>query len=120
MMLLLRGDVLLYLFEIGLAYGERRITALPFKVREVAPAFLQPCVRDAFQFFHPFRLRDDATEPRQNMHMIFHATNLDGRAIQLFGNAAEIRMQRVARRFVTQQRPSVFGGENQMDVNDEQ
>src|SRR5262249_15368131 len=91
-MLFLRGDVLLYLFEIGLAYGNRRVPALPFKAREVATAFLQPRIRDAFHFLHPFRLCDGAPEPRQHMHMILHAADLDGGAFQLFGNAAKIRV----------------------------
>ena len=32
-------------------------------------------------------------------------------------HAAEIRMERVARGFVAQERPAVFGGEDQMNVN---
>ena len=46
MMLLLSGDVLLHLFEIGLAYGEIRIAALPLEVGVIATAFLQPEVGD--------------------------------------------------------------------------
>ena len=49
--------------------------------------------------------------------MIFHAADLDGRTIQLFGNPTEIRMQRVARRFVAQQRPTVFRGKDEVNVN---
>ena len=40
MMIFLLGDVLLYLFEIGLAHGKIRVAALPFEVDEVAPTFL--------------------------------------------------------------------------------
>ena len=53
----------------------------------------------------------------KQMHMVFHAAHEEGRAIELFGDAAEIRVQSVARGFVAQERPSVFGGENQMNVN---
>jgi len=35
----------------------------------------------------------------------------------LFGDAAEIRVQRIPRGFVAQERPAIFGGENQMNVN---
>lgn len=49
--------------------------------------------------------------------MVFHATDEEGRAIELFGNAAEKRMKRVARGFVAQERPAIFGGEDQMKVN---
>ena len=51
------------------------------------------------------------------MDVVFHAADEEGRAIELFGNAAEIRMERVARGFVAQERTAVFGGEDQMNVN---
>ena len=51
------------------------------------------------------------------MHRVFHAADEEGRAIELFGDAAEIRMERVARGFVAEQRPSVFGRKNEMNVN---
>jgi hypothetical protein len=94
MMLLLSGDVFLHLFKVGLAHGEIRVAALPLEVGVIATAFFQPEVRDTFQFLHPFGLREGATEPRQHMHMIRHAADLDGRAIELFGDAAEIRVKR--------------------------
>ena len=56
MMLLLSGDVLFHLFEIRLADGKIRVTALPLKVGVITTAFLQPEVGDAFHFLHPFRL----------------------------------------------------------------
>ena len=117
MMLFLPGDVLLYRFEIRLAHGEIRVAALPLEVGVIATALLEPRVRDAFQFLHPFRLRDRATKSREQMNMVFHAADLDRRTIKLFGNAAEIRMQRIPRGFVAQQRPTVFGGKDEMNVN---
>ncbi len=90
---------------------------LPLEVGVIATAFLQPEVRDAFQFLHPFGLRDGAPEAREQMHVVFHAADEEGRAIELFGDAAEIRMERVARGFVAQERSAVFGGEDQMNVN---
>src|SRR5437773_8139453 len=118
MMLLLSGDVLLHLVEIGLAHGEIRVAALPLELGVIASALLQPEVRDAFQFLHPFGLRDGAPESREQMQVVFHATDEDGRAIELFGNAAEIGVERVARGFVAQERAAVFGGEDEMNVND--
>ena len=44
MMLLLPGDVLLYLFEIRLAHGKIRVAALPLEVSVIATAFLEPDV----------------------------------------------------------------------------
>ena len=49
--------------------------------------------------------------------MVFHSPGEDRRTIELFGDAAEIRVERVARRFVAQQLPAVFGGEDEVDVN---
>jgi hypothetical protein len=40
------------------------------------------------------------------MHVVFHAADEERRAIELFGDAAEIRMERVARGFVAQEWPS--------------
>ena len=106
-MLLLIGDVLLHLFEIGLAHGEIRVATLPLEAGVIATAFLQPEVGDAFQFLHPFGLRDGASEAREQMNVVFHAADEDGRAIELLGDAAEIRMKRVARGFVAQERATV-------------
>src|SRR5437667_4668947 len=117
MMLLLTGDVLLHLFEIRLADTEIRVATLPFEVGVIATAFLQPEVRDAFQFLHPFGLRDGAPEASEQMDMVFHATDEDGRAIELFGNPAEIRVEGVASGFVAQELATVFGGEDEMNVN---
>jgi len=95
-MLLLSGDVLLHRFEIRLAHGEIRVAALPLEVGVFTTAFLQPEVRDAFQFLHPFGLREGASEVREQMDVAFHAADEEGRAIELFGDAAEIRVQRGA------------------------
>ena len=53
------------------------------------------------------------------MDVVFHAADEEGRAIELFGDAAEIRVQRVARGFVAQKRPAVFGGEDGMNADAE-
>lgn len=51
------------------------------------------------------------------MDMVLHSTDENRRAIELFGYATEIRMERIARGFVAQERPPLFSGENQMNVN---
>ena len=117
MMLLLSGDVFLHLFEIRLAHGEIRVAAVSLEVGVIATTFPQPEVRDALQFLHPFGLRDGASEAREQMDVVFHTADEDGRAIELFGYAAEIRVERVARGFVAEKRPAIFGGEDEMNVN---
>src|SRR5437899_12705592 len=94
MMRFLAGYVLLHLFEIRLADAEIRVATLPFEFGVIATAFLQPEVRDAFQFLHSFGPRDGATESREQMHVVFHTADEDGWAIELLGDAAEIRMER--------------------------
>ena len=91
--------------------------ALPLEVGVIAPAFLQPEIGDAFQFLHPLGLREGASEAREQMVVVVHAADEEGWAIELFGDAAEIRIERVARGFVTQERSPVFGGENEMNGN---
>ena len=46
-------------------------------------------IPDAFQFLHPLGLRDGASEAREQMDVVFHTTDEEGRAIELFGDAAE-------------------------------
>src|SRR6266498_61745 len=117
MMLLLIGDVLLHLFEIRLADAKVCVASLPLEVGEIASAFLQPEVGDAFQLLYPFCLRYGAPESREQMHVVFHSPSENGRTIELFRDPAEIRVERVARGFVAQERTTVFGGEDEMNVN---
>jgi hypothetical protein len=44
------------------------------------------------------------------MNVVFHTADENGRAIELFGNATEIRMKRLTRGFVAQERATVFRG----------
>jgi hypothetical protein len=53
------------------------------------------------------------------MDVVFHAAAEDGRAIELFGAAAEIRMEGVAHGLVAQERPPFFGGEDEMNADAE-
>jgi hypothetical protein len=51
---------LCHLFEIGLAHWKIRVAALPLEAGVIANAFLQPEVRNRFQFLRPFDLLDGA------------------------------------------------------------
>jgi len=51
------------------------------------------------------------------MHVVFHSPGEDGRTIELFRDTAEVRVERVARGFVAQKLTTVFGGEDEMNVN---
>jgi len=51
------------------------------------------------------------------MNMIFHSADDDGLAIVTGKNAAEVAVQFLAERFVTQKWPAFFGRENRMHQN---
>src|SRR6266567_2182082 len=51
------------------------------------------------------------------MHVIFYSADLQRRAFKLFGNGTQVRMQRFPKDFVAQQRPALFGREDEMNVN---
>jgi hypothetical protein len=46
------------------------------------------------------------------MHVILHPADENGWAIELFRDAAEIRMEGITCKFVAQAWPPVFGGED--------
>ncbi len=106
MMLLLHGDVLLHLFEIRLADAEIRVAALPTRSRRNRDRV--PSARDSRRVSipSPFGLRDRASEAGEQIDVLIHAAEEKGRAIELFGDAAGIRLERVARGFVAQEQPT--------------
>jgi hypothetical protein len=53
------------------------------------------------------------------MDAVFHPADENGRAIELFGNAAELRIEGIARGFVAQERSALFAGEGQTRVSDQ-
>ena len=82
MMLLLAHNICAHLFQVRLADRKTRIARLPLKIRDAF--LLNPFIGDPFQFFDPFRLRDGASESRQEMHVILYSTDHNGRTIQPF------------------------------------
>lgn len=86
-------DVLRHFVEVGLAHGEIRVSALPGEIGQDAALLLQSTSRDAFQFLDPFGLADLSSEAAEQVHVIRGAANLDGRALQSFGNATEIPVE---------------------------
>ena len=78
-------DVCFDLFQFRLADGEVRVTALPFKVGKIHTLLLQPLVGDALEFFNPFSLGDRAAKTRQEVNMVLHPTDQDGRTIEPLG-----------------------------------
>ncbi len=56
---------------------------------------------------------DGATESREQMDVVCHAADEDQWAIEVFGNATEIRVERIACSFVAQDRAAVFGGKDE-------
>ena len=52
-----------------------------------------------------------------NMNMILHATDDDRLAIEVGQNATEVAVQFVTQRFVAEERPPVFGGQDRVHEN---
>ena len=80
-MFLLAGNVFFDLFQIRLTDGEDRVTPLPFKVGKIHALLLQPLVGDALHLLDPLGLGDRAAKTRQDMNVIFDATDKDGLTI---------------------------------------
>jgi hypothetical protein len=93
-MFLLAGNVFFNLFQIRLTDLKVRIASLPFEAGVSYTFLLQPLVGDAFDFFHPLGLGNRAAKTRQDVNVIFDATDEDRRTIQPLGNLAQIRVQR--------------------------
>ena len=91
-MLLLRSHILPDCIEIGVAYGKDCIACLPFEIGKFGSLFLKPKIGDSLQFFHPFRLRDFSSEAGQEVDVVFHSTDLNRDAVELFGDCTKIRM----------------------------
>ena len=66
---------------------------------------------------YPLRLGNCASETAQQMHVIFYTADLQRRAFKLFGNGTQVRVQRFPKDFVAQERPALFGREDEMNVN---
>src|SRR6266496_2630092 len=104
---------------------EERATLGKRRSKMTTATRLRPCLAGhvqsqtyfSSQLLYPFCLRDGAPESREQMHVVFHSPGEDGRTIELFRDTAEIRVERVARGFVAQKRTTVFGGEDEMNVN---
>ena len=85
-MLWLIGNVSNYPFQIRLTHAEIGVASLPLKIEKIATLFLEPKIRDAFEFFYPLSLRDGACKTAQQMDMVFNSTHDQRRTIELFGN----------------------------------
>jgi len=83
--------------------------------KQTAP-FLNPTCRDALHFFDEIRDAKCARQSGQQMHMICHATDLNGQTIQRLGAAAKISMDLGTEGRVLKSRFSAFGRED--SVND--
>jgi len=94
--------------QVGLADRKARVTALPLKIQVIAALFFEPQVGDPLDFLYPFGLGNRASEAAQQMDVVFHAADLQRRALQLFGNRAKVRVQGLPKDTVAQKRPALL------------
>jgi len=116
-MLFLIGDVTFDRFKIRGDDGEDAIAGLPSEVAERWIALFDPEAGDSFEFLDPIGLGDGAGVVGENMDVILHTTDDDGRTVELFGNAAEIGMDFGAEGGIAEERVAVFGGKDEVKVN---
>ena len=82
-MLLLPGDVGAHIIHLRLAAGENTVAALPCEADQARGFPLQPGGWTAFQFLHDIRHRGREGMREEQMHMILHAADDEGLAIEI-------------------------------------
>jgi len=115
-MLFLIGDVTFDGFKIRGADRENTIAGLPGEVAERWIAFFDPETGDAFEFLDPIGLGDGARVAGENMDVVLHTTDDDGRTVELFGNAAEIGVGFGPEGGIAEERVAIFSGKDKVEV----
>lgn len=112
LMLFLIGDVSLDGFEIGGAHRENAVSGLPCEIPKRWIALLDPNAGNAFEFLDPIGLGDRASLAGQDVNVVFHTANDDGRTVDLFRDPSEIGMHFMAQVWSTKEGLAVFGGKD--------
>ena len=114
------GNVFFDLLQIRLADREISVASLPFKVGKFHCLLFQPPVGYPFELLNPFCLGCSATKTSQQVDVIVDSANKNRRAIYSFRNLAKIRVQRFSNPFVSKKWAPLFGGKDEMKINNRQ
>ena len=76
-----------------------------------------PETGDALEFLDPIGLGDGAGVAGEDVDVVIHAADDDGRAVELFGDPAEIGMGFGTESGITEEWLAVFGGKDKVEVN---
>src|SRR5262249_1891334 len=92
-MFFLVADVLLDFGHAWLAHSEPTITLLPTEVAQRREGLVNPLRGPRLQVSQQISDSKIAREAHQHMHVLGHAIDRDGRAVEVFGDAAEEGME---------------------------
>jgi hypothetical protein len=116
-MLFLIRDIAFDRLKIGGADGEDAVSGLPSEVAERGIALFDPKTGDAFEFLDPIGLGDGAGVAGEEVDVVIHAADNDGRTIELFRYASEVGVGFGAEDRIAQEWMAVFGGKDEVKIN---
>ena len=117
-MFLLPGNVIAHGFPIGGTDGKDPITCLPGEVLRPRITLFDPDRRRPLELLDPIRLGNRAAMTGKDMDVVFHASHENGWTFELSRGAAKPCVHFRADDWVAEERPTVFGGENEVKIND--
>lgn len=103
-------------FQIRWPNGERSITSLPRKLRQLGQLGLEPPGRGRFKFFHQLRNIRCASQSNGEMNVISNAPYAIALAAGVAGNGCKIRIERGTCRRI-ENRHAVLGAEDHVSQN---
>src|SRR5258706_1843322 len=109
MMLLLGCDVSAHRFDLRKTNRENAVTVLPGKILQVSGSIFDPEGGSAFYFLDHFCGLASTGEGREDMHVIFDASNEDWLAVMAQKNAADVTVEFFAQIPIAQKRATLFG-----------
>lgn len=113
-MLFLIRDILLDLTDIGLTDRECPIAALPMKVAQPWPFFLDAGRRTGLNLLDQLRNRDRTVKVAKNVDVIFHNPDDQRRALDIPKRADEVACHDAAKFRFTQERLPMFRAKDNM------
>ena len=99
------------------AHGERAVSFLPMKLKQLRKLALYPSARIALQIANESGEFARPIQPEQHMNVIFHAASTERGAILLAGNASQVGVSSPTDIGIRKEWASMFGGEDEVNVD---
>ena len=119
MMLLLAVNVSIQRFHIGRSDGKTGVTALSCKISQCRRLRFQPFGRSGFQLLHQIGNGDGARQSDGQMHVVRHPARAITFAIGIADDGGQIAVD-LWPHIADEQRPPVFGAENEVKDDEAQ